>query len=353
MSHLEERMESDLNYVRDRLWKLGEEVEAALRNAKKVLVLRDPEMAYDVILGDHPINRESRECDRLCHTFIARYLPGAGALREMASTIRINVVLERIGDYAVTICREALQLEGPLPERFSVRIDSLADDAIEILSASRLAFREGNAERAIALMQAAKRMEGRMDGFYEELFAEDDRMDAPTMMAIFVVFNMFKRVADQAKNICDQTVYAVRGVAKIPKVYPVLFLDQPGSDRGLLATAIGRKNFTDSAQFAVATPGGTQHPSAGLKEFLAEAGLPDRDLATEPLKALEHDLSHFVVLVALDGKVSDYVTKMPFHTSARNWTIPRDADLTEQYRLLSREVADLVALLSGTDPNKV
>ena len=352
MSHLEERMESDLNYIRDWVWKLGEEVEEALRNAKKVLVLRDPEMAYDIVLGDHPINRDSRECDRLCHTFIARYLPGAGALREMASTIRINVVLERIGDYAVTICREALQLEGPLPERFSVRIDSLADDAIEIFSASRLAFREGNAERAIALMQAAKRMEGRMDGFYEELFAEDDRMDAPTMMAIFVVFNMFKRVADQAKNICDQTVYAVRGVAKIPKVYPVLFLDQPGSGLGLLATAIGRQNFTDSAQFSAATPGPSEQPSDQLREFLAEAGLPDRDLATEPLKALEHDLSNFVVLVALSGKVPDYVAKVPFHTSARNWSIPGDADPTEQYRLLSREIADLVALLAGTDPDK-
>ena len=106
-------------------------------------------------------------------------------------------------------------------------------------------------------MQAAKRMEGRMDTFYEELFAEDDRMDGATMMAIFVIFNMFKRVADQAKNICDQTVYAVRGVAKLPKVYRILFLDQAGSGTGQLAAAIGRKNFPDTAEFSVATPGGS------------------------------------------------------------------------------------------------
>ena len=115
MSHLEERMENDLNYIREWVWKIGEDVENALRNAKKTLVLRDPEMAYEIILGDHPINRASRRCDRLCHRFIARYLPGAGALREMASTIRINVILERIGDYAVTISREALQLRRSCP----------------------------------------------------------------------------------------------------------------------------------------------------------------------------------------------------------------------------------------------
>jgi phosphate transport system protein len=347
MSHLEQRMEADLNHIREWLWKLGDEVEGALQKAKRVLALRDTTMAYDVILSDHPINRDSRECDRLCHTFIARYLPGAGALREMASTIRINVILERIGDYAVTICREAIQLEGPLPEKFSVRIDSLADDAIEILNESRAAFREGNAERAIALMQAAKRMEGRMDGFYEELFAEDDRMDAPTMMAIFVVFNMFKRVADQAKNICDQTVFAVRGVKKIPKVYPILFLDQPGSGLGLLATAIGRGNFPETARFSVATPGGREQPSTELRQFLGEVGLSDRELETEQLEGLVHDLSHFVVLVAVSGKVEDYVTKVPFHTSGRNWSVPAGADASEQYRLLHREITDLVTLLVG------
>ena len=347
MSHLEQRMETDLNYIRDWLWKLGEEVELALRNAKKVLMLRDSAMAYDIILGDHPINRDSRQCDRLCHTFIARYLPGAGALREMASTIRINVVLERIGDYAVTISREALQLTAPLPDRFAAHVDSLADDAIEILSASRAAFREGNAERAIALMQAAKRMEGRMDGLYEELFAADDRMDGPTMMAIFTVFNMFRRVADQSKNICDQTVYAVRGVAKIPKVYPILFLDQRGSGVGQLAAAIGRHSFPDAAQFTVATPGGSDPPSPSLREFLAEAGLPDNDLETEPLAALEHDFSHFIVLVSVNGSVSDYVKKVPFHSSALSWSIPQEADRAEQYRQLRREITDLVTLLAG------
>jgi phosphate transport system protein len=347
MSHLEERMETDLNYIRDWLWKLGENVEHALRNSKKVLMLRDPAMAYDIVLGDHPINRDSRECDRLCHTFIARYLPGAGALREMASTIRVNVVLERIGDYAVTICREALQLTEPLPSRFAAHIDSLADDAIEILSASRIAFREGNAERAIALMQAAKRMDGRMDIMYEELFAADERMDGPTMMAIFTVFNMFRRVADQSKNICDQTVYAVRGVAKIPKVYRILFLDQRGSGIGQLAAAIGRHSFPDAAQFTVATPGGGDPLSPSLRDFLAEAGLPDQDLETEPLAALEHDFSHFIVLVAVNGNVADYVKKLPFHTSARNWSVSRDADRAEQYRLLRREITDLVTLLAG------
>ena len=349
MSHLEERMEADLNYIRDWLWKIGEDVENALLNAKKALLLRDTEMAYDIILGDQPINRDSRQCDRLCHTFIARYLPGAGALREMASTIRINVILERIGDYAVTVCRESLQLEAPLPERFSAIIDGIADDSIEILAGARSAFREGNAERAIALMGAAKRMEGRMDGFYDELFEQDDRMDATTMMVIFAVFNILKRVADQAKNICDQTVFAVRGIAKLPKVYRILFIDRPGSGMGQLATAIGRKNFPDTAESASATPGGSDAVSDSLREFLQETGLPDEDLDSERLEALEHDFSDYIVIVCLDGQVSDHIQKVPFHSSALNWALPDGEGFTGQYRHLRSQITELVTLLAGEE----
>ena len=306
-------------------------------------------MAYEVILGDQPINRDSRQCDRLCHTFIARYLPGAGALREMASTIRVNVILERIGDYAVTLSREAVQLQAPLPESFSVIIDGIADDSLEILLGSRSAFREGNAERAIALMQAAKRMEGRMDGYYDRLFAQDDRMDATTMMVIFAVFNIFKRVADQAKNICDQTVFAVRGVKKIPKVYSILFLDQAGSGLGQLATAIGRSNFPETAKFTTATPGRSEPVSDSLHNFLVETGLPDENLECEALETLQYDLSDFTVIVSVTGRVSDYIEKVPFHSAALNWSLAGGKDFAGQYRQLRSQIIDLVTLLAGTE----
>ena len=349
MSHLEERMETDLNYIRDWVWNIGEDVEEALRDAKKLLVLKDPEKAYEIVLGDHPINRASRRCDRLCHRFIARYLPGAGALREMASTIRINVILERMGDYAVTIARESVQLNKPLPNRFAQRIDDAADNAIDILSESRQAFREGNAEQAIALMAATKRFDARMDSIYEDLFAKDDELNRKNRMVIFAILTVLKRIGDQSKNICDQTVFAVRGIAKVAKVYKVLFLDQQGSGLGQLAAAIGRHNFEDSVEFTVATPGGSDSVSTELAEFLDEAGLSNENLETEQLEALEHDIDRFTVVVSLKGPYSKYVKKMPFHTSALDWQVPADADMTARYRDLRNRITELVELVVGTE----
>jgi len=301
------------------------------------------------VLADGPINRDSRECDRLCHTFIARHLPGAGPLRELASTSRVNVALERVGDYAVTICREAMQFSTPLPESLASRTDALFDESISILSESRKAFRDGNAEAAIALMQMAKRVEGNMDGVYETLFAKDDRMDGATMTAIFVVFSLLKRIADQAKNICDQTVYAVKGIAKIPKTYRILFLDQAGSGVAQLATAIGRKNFPESGYFIASTPGVAEPLAPELQDFIAETGLPDEDLVTEQFEVIEYDLADFVVIVSLNGQVEDYVEKMPFHTSALNWTVPEGGDRAQQYRLLREEIQQLMTLLAGSE----
>lgn len=350
MSHFEQRMEADLEAIRDWVWSLGSDVEQALRQAKQALFLRDEDLAYATVLGDGPINRKSRACDRICHAFIARHLPGAGHLREIAATIRVNVALERIGDYAVTISREAVQLQQDLPEQIIARIDALTDDSFQVLHDSRLAFRNDNAEQAKVLMHMAKRVEHKMDAIYEHLFSGEAGVDTRTSLTLFVVFNMIKRVADQAKNICDQTVFAVRGVAKIPKVYNVLFLDQPGSASGLLALAMARKNFPTQARFSLAVPGEAAARDNALTAFLEEKAMLAEDLKAESLLSLQHDLDEFDVVVALQGRSHDYIGKAPFHTSALHWDLDKeDRDLLNQYRLLHEKIKALIELLAGEE----
>ncbi len=352
MSHFEQRLEADLKSIRGWVWKLGDEVELALQNSKKALLLRDEKLAYTTVLGDQPINRDSRACDRRCHTFIARYLPGAGHLREMAATMRVNIILERIGDYAVTLSRESLQLQKNLPHQFIVQIEALAKESIQILHESRIAFRDGNAELAKAQMLMAKRVESNMDAIYDQLFAEDNGLSARTALTVFVVFNTFKRVADQAKNICDQTVYAIRGMAKKPKVFNILFLDRAASERGQLAVAIGRKYFAGAANYHSATPLTTQSVSASLKAFLAETGLPEEQLDTQNIVNLEYDLSEFDLLISLSGSARDYVSKIPFHTSVLDWSAALDGceqDYSALYRTLQSEISALVHLLAGAE----
>jgi len=51
--------------------------------------------------------------------------------------------------------------------------------------------------------------------------------------------------------------------------------------------------------------------------------------------------------VGLNGKVEDYISKVPFHTSALNWTLPEGTDPLQQYRVLREEIQQLMTLLAG------
>ena len=110
MSHYKARLERDLDRIRGDLAAIADQVQDAVKVAVHVLLGADHDKASACILGDLPINRAVRRLDRACHGFIAVHLPSAGYLRRASSVMRINTALERIGDYAVTICREAVQL---------------------------------------------------------------------------------------------------------------------------------------------------------------------------------------------------------------------------------------------------
>ena len=113
MSHLEARLEHDINKIRAQMAEQSQEVIRAVKDAVHALQTGNKPLAYDTILRDHPINRQMREIDRICHRFIAVHLPSAGHLRLLSAVIRVNIELERIGDYAVTIAREGVQMSAP------------------------------------------------------------------------------------------------------------------------------------------------------------------------------------------------------------------------------------------------
>ena len=62
---------------------------------------------------------------------------------------------------------------------------------------------------------------------FQDLIAEGEKNghSIRDLFAMLVMFNRIGRVSDQAKNICEDTLFAVTGETKQPKVYKVLFVD--------------------------------------------------------------------------------------------------------------------------------
>lgn len=359
MSHYEERLERDLNALRARIADMSELVQQGLDNALVALQKGNQQLASNTILADHPVNRTMREVDAACHAFIAVHLPSGMHLRLLSSVIRVNIALERIGDYAVTIARAAGQMSEPPSGRMAHELERFGGEVTAMVGQSLKAFNELDVDLARATMVLEREMEFDLDGIYAELMANPDQSQAKSLLTIYTVFTHLKRAADQAKNLCEDTVFAVTGETKAPKVYNILFIDGDNGCASQMAEALARKNFPGSGNYssAGARPAGSIDPATGT--FLEELGVELKTASPSPIDFSEHELAEFHLIVSLQGPVRDYLPQLPFHTSGLQWDLgasavaegqsPDEETLRKIYRELGSQISELMHLLRGRD----
>lgn len=348
MSHLEVRQEKDLNNIREKMVSQADLVAVAVEQAIQSVQTGDQKLAHAVVLRDHPINRNMRRIDRLCHNYIAVHLPSAGPLRLLSSIIRANVELERIGDYAVTIAREAVQMSNPPKGGMGRELDRVAGESLLMLRQAVKAFKELNAELARGTMVISEQLENDMDIVYEELISNTERAEVKDNLAIFVIFTQLKRVADQAKNLCEHTIFAVTGEEKEAKVYRVLFLDRNNSLFGPLAAAIASNSFPNGGIFESAGKEGANALDARLIDFMQERSLSVSDHGPRALSTLTaRELAEQQVMVSLEGGIDEYLDTPPFHTAVQEWDLGDAENMETIYREIASRIRDLMELLRG------
>jgi phosphate transport system protein len=359
MSHYEERLERDLIRIRDEVAKMATRVMEGLRNAVHALLTGDHKLAAHTILADHPINRAMREIDRLCHAFIALHLPSAGHLRLLSAVIRANIALERIGDYAVTIARVSEQLAAPPAGQIAVELERFAAEAQSMLKQAVAAFNELNADVARGTMVMERDMEYDLDAIYAELMSNREPDKVKNLLAVFILFTHLKRVADQAKNLCEETVFAVTGQTKAPKVYNILFVDEHNCCLSPMAEAIARKGFPESGHYSSAGSKPTATLNPAMVRFMGEHGVDLAGVKPRGLNLTHYELAEKHVVVSLQGPVRNFIAELPFHTTGLEWEVGPVADDTMQnfstdemetlYRQIAAQVSDLMELLRGRD----
>jgi protein-tyrosine-phosphatase len=174
---------------------------------------------------------------------------------------------------------------------------------------------------------------------------------------MFAVFTQLKRVADQAKNLCEETVFAATGDTKAPKVYNILFIDEDNSCQSQIAAAIARKNFPESGNYTSAGRQPAAEPNPAMVEFLDSHGASLADTAKpKPIDMTPLQLTTQHVIVSLQGPVKSYFDQIPFHTTPLEWDVgpaPQSSDaagvkrLEELYRDTAVLIRDLMEALRG------
>ena len=348
MSHYEERLEQDLGEIRRRIQVVGGRVEQALEDSVHAVLTHNHELASEVVLGDLRINREVRAIDRLCHAFVARHLPNAGHLRFVSSVLRLTLEIERVGDYAVSLGRHTEQLQGPPSERIARDIGLMAEPSRRMFAQAVKAFVEGNAELARGTVAMAKPIETTFRTVFADLIelGEKGGEDLRSLFSLLVIFNRLGRVGDQAKNLCEETLFAVTGETKKAKKYRILFLDERNDGAGLMAEAFARKGFDEFGDYSSAGWNVAEKVDTRWLEVLRAKGLDHGDLEPSALDLTHDELSSFHLLIGLNGDPRAHLgSSIPFHSVCRQWKISDDPE--EALVQLRSEISGLMDVLHG------
>jgi phosphate transport system protein len=208
-----DKFHRDIEDLKDQLFKMAALAETALDRSITALTARDFNLAREVIRGDKAINDMEEELDAACVRIIALYQPVAIDLRQVMAVDHLIVELERLGDLAVNVAEEALNLE-PLPATDLHRdLSRMAEIVQGMIRDSLRAFLSQDAVLAREVCKQDSDVDCLDRALIQELLVymgQSREAVAFGLSQITVVRNL-ERAGDHATNIAEQVVYMVEG----------------------------------------------------------------------------------------------------------------------------------------------
>jgi phosphate transport system protein len=183
----------------------------AIRSATHALERRDGSLAARVIAGDDEIDDTRRRVEAACIELIWKQQPVASELRAIAGALQIVTDLERIGDYAVDISKNAIKLIDVPVRPASVEIGQIAAVAQTMLADAMRAYREGDTTVANSVIErddeVDKLYRSGIEALQSEMQADSGIVPAGTLL-LFVLATI-ERVGDRAQNIAWKAIDVV------------------------------------------------------------------------------------------------------------------------------------------------
>jgi phosphate transport system protein len=208
-----DKFHQNLEALRGKLMALAGLVQTALSRSIAAFWERDPALARSVIKGDAPINDLEVDIDEDCIRLVALYQPVAVDLRVIMAVDHIIAELERIGDLAVNMAEEALELTGLASEAQHPQVLIMARKVQEMVSQSLEAFKNRDAALARRVCADDDEVDALDRSLTRELLQNlaASREVAPADQSQVNIVRHLERVGDHATNIAEQAVYMVEG----------------------------------------------------------------------------------------------------------------------------------------------
>jgi phosphate transport system protein len=363
--HLEALLQQDLDDIRTKLVEMADLGEQALCHALQAVLTLDRQLAYSVILGDRHVDELETALDRKCLEFLLRHQPAGGILRFVYSTSKIIKELERIGDLAVDVARQALQVATLPPQFPREQFEEIARLAVPMVRDAVRAFVDKNADLARATMELendADQLRNRINDALVRL-SQQGQLPAEALSPLLTVARRFERTADQAYNICEEALYYATGEYlkhRPMESFRIIFVGETNTcltpmAEGI-AQALGERRFHFSSAGLIA---GRTDPRAVA--FMQSKGIDLSQHKPQSVDAIP-DLDQAQVIIGLCREARKVFPNAPTKTVGLEWHVldpskvqgdPEQVQAAYEtaYDFLKNHIRDLVQAILGERRN--
>ena len=199
-----EQLEADLQEE-------GSLVLRSLRASLNALEGHDVGLADEVIAFDDEVDRAYIGIEEGVESLLARQTPVAGDLRRVLAVFRVNMHLERMADYAVTVAKLTKLVEGlPHETRLLGALAEMGSRVEDMIRVALVSFQRRDVEQARLLSDLDEAVDVANRRAVEEVIALGADPEARKWgLRMLMVSRCIERIGDHAVDIGEQTVYLV------------------------------------------------------------------------------------------------------------------------------------------------
>ena len=199
--------------VKDNVLRMGTLVEEQIRAAIDALIEHDAEGAAAVVAGDRQINEAQRNVVALITRVIATQQPVARDLRFLLSLDHVAYELERMGDHAASVAKQARKLAHQPPLKRYVDLPQMGETVAQMVHGVLRALVDVDEARAREVAATDDEVDRLYHAIFDELLelmrAHPDNVDRGARLLFAAHY--LERIGDRVTNIAEDVVFLASG----------------------------------------------------------------------------------------------------------------------------------------------
>ncbi len=212
--HTSNQYNEELEDIRSALLNMGGMVEKQLKKAIQALLQNNLKLAKKVVKKDLGINAMEVKIDEECTQIIAKRQPAASDLRLIYAVIKCITDLERIGDEAEKIAKNAQYL---IAEHYSCEyyksFEHLGNLVMANLSQTLNALARLDADEALIIAKKDEIIDFEFEKLNNDIiiYMSNNPQELDKTVRLSWSAKALEKIGDHSTNICEYIIYLVKG----------------------------------------------------------------------------------------------------------------------------------------------